>query len=242
MSDLSQVTSELMSRVTSAADMVADDVYCHVERIDSETLSNARLPDISTWQVCDFLEGRVLAAELLCRAGVDLDVACRAVQLLADGAGPGGTVMRGAVIMDAATGERLESDPSRGVRASRMDVAVECRREFEARLQRAGLGHRRVLEALVLAGKVLSAHGVVAELCWSDDPEYSTGYVADPAHGYQRISALKSAGDQRGGRVFFVNSETISVEELTNYLERHPVMFDRLGEISPAAKWEPGHG
>ncbi len=242
LSDVSQVASDLMSRVISGADVVADDVYCHAERIDPDALSHAKLPDISTWQVSDFQEGRAVAAELLSRAGVDPDVASRAVQLLAEGAGPGGTVMRGAAIMDAATGVRLESDPSRGVRASRMDVAVECRRDFEARLHRAGLGHRRVLEALVLAGKVISAPGIVAELCWSDDPEYPAGYVADPAHGYQRISALKPVGDPHGGRIFFVKPGTVSILELTNYLERHPVMFDSLGKINPAARWEPGHG
>lgn len=242
LSDVSQVASDLISRATSGAGAVADDVYCHAERIDPDAVSQAKLPDISTWQVSAFQEGRAVAAELLSRAGVDPDVASRAVQILAEGAGPGGTVMRGAAIMDAATGVRLERDPSRGVRASRMDVAVECRRDFEARLHRAGLGHRRVLEALVLAGKVISAPGIVAELCWSDDPEYPVGYVADPAHGYQRISALKPVGDPHGGRIFFVKPGTVSILELTNYLERHPVMFDSLGKINPAARWEPGHG
>lgn len=242
LSDVSQVASDLISRVFTGTDVVADDVYCHVERIDPDTVFHARLPDVSTWQVRHFQEGRALAAQLLSRAGVDPDVASRSVQLLAEGAGPGGTVMRGAAIMDAATGVRLESDPSRGVRASRMDVAVECRRDFEAMLHRAGLGHRRVLEALVLAGKVISAPGIVAELCWSDDPEYPAGYVVDPDHGYQRISALKPVGDPHGGRIFFVKPGTLSIIELTNYLERHPVMFDSLGKINPAARWEPGHG
>lgn len=242
LTDVRQVASDLISRAIAAAGGVADDVYCHAERIDPVTLCHAKLPDISTWQVNDYQEGRAVAAELLSRAGINPDVACRAVQLLAGGAGPGGTVMRGAVIMDAVTGERLESDPAKGVRASRMDVAIECRRDFEARLHQAGLGHHRVLEALVLAGKVLSAPGVVAELCWSDDPEYPTGYVADTTHGYQRISALKSVGDPRGGRVFFIKSGAFSISELTDYLERKPVLFDSLGEISLAARWEAEHG
>jgi len=242
LSTLNQVTSELMSRVIFGADIVADDVYCHVERIDPEAVSYAILPDVSTWQVSDHREGRALAGELLSRAGVDQNVACRAVQLLAEGAGPGATVMRGAVIMDATTGERLESDPSRGVRASRMDVAAECRRDFEARLHRAGLGHRRVLEALVLAGKVIGAPGIVAELCWSDAPEYPTGYVADPVHGYQRITELKPVGDPRGGRIFFVKSGVFPIVDLTDYLERQPVLFDSLGEIKPAARWGTVHG
>jgi 6-carboxyhexanoate--CoA ligase len=90
----------------------------------------------------------------------------------------------------------------------------------------------------VLAGKVLNAPGIVAELCWSDDPEYLTGYIADPVHGYQRISLLKTAGDWHGGRVFFVRPGTSSVVELTDYLQHQPVLFDRLGKISPEARWE----
>ncbi len=242
LSEVRQVASELMSRGIADAGSVADDVYCQAERIDPVTLWHAKLPDVSTWQVNDYREGRAVAAELLSRAGIDRDLACRGVQLLAGGAGPGETVMRGAVIMDAVTGERLEGDPGRGVRVSRMDVAMECRRDFEGRLHQAGLGHRRVLEALVLAGKVLSAPGIIAELCWSDDPEYLTGYVADPAHGYQRISSLKSVGDLRGGRIFFVRSDACSISELTDYLERKPVLFDSLGEIRPAARWGGGHG
>ena len=242
LSDVSQVASDLILRVTSADDVVADDVYCHAERIDLDTLCHAKLPDISTWQVSDYRQGRAVAAELLARAGVDQDVANQAVQLLADGAGPDATVMRGAAIMDAATGERFERDRSRGIRVSRMDVATEYRRDFEARLAQAGLGHRRVLEALVLAGKVVSAPGIVAELCWSDAPEYTTGYVAAPAHGYQRISALKTVGDPRGGRIFFVRSGTYSMLELTDYLERQPVLFDRLGGINPATRWGGEHG
>ena len=242
LSDVRQVASDLMSRAIVDTGGVVDDVHCQVERIDPVTLCYAKLPDVSTWQVNDYLEGRAVAVELLSRAGINPDVASRAVHLLAGGAGPGGTVMRGAVIMDAVTGERLESDPGRGVRVSRMDVAFACRRDFEARLHQAGLGHRRVLEALVLAGKVLSAPGVVAELCWSDNPEYPTGYVADNAHGYQRISDLKPVGDQRGGRVFFIKSGAFSISELTDYLERKPVLFDSLGEISLAARWEAEHG
>ena len=238
LADVSLITSDLMSRAISCADGAADDVQCHAERIDSNSISRTGLPDVCTWQVNGYQEGRAVAAKLLARAGVDQDVAGQAVQLLADGAGPDGTVMRGAVIMDAVTGERLESDRSRGVRASRMDVAIECRPDIEAGLSRAGLGHRRVLEALVLAGKVLSAPGVVAELCWSDDPNYLTGYVADPVYGYQRISLLKTAGDWHGGRVFFVKPGITSVVELTDYLERQPVLFDRLGKIRPAARWE----
>lgn len=57
-----------------------------------------------------------------------------------------------------------------------MDQTIQKR--YEARLQKKGFLGDHVREALVLASKGrASAVGVVAELCWSDDPEYVTGYA-----------------------------------------------------------------
>lgn len=144
--------------------------------------------------------------------------------------------MRGAVVMHARTGERLEPDAGRGVRVSRMDLAASARPAIEATLAGAGLGHHRVSEALALAGKVMGAPGMVAELCWSDDPGYTVGYVADPCNGYQRINNLKQTGDLRGGRVFFIDPVG-RLEELFDYLERRPVLFTALGRISQPRFW-----
>ncbi len=147
--------------------------------------------------------------------------------------------MRGAVILDVQTGNRMEKDPARGIRATRMDLTAECRDTLVVHLQQAGLGHRRVVEALVLAGKVMSSPGFVAELCWSDDPEYVAGYVASPLQGYQRISALKPKGDSIGGRIFFVDSSAVEVSEMTDYVENQPVLFNRPGKVLPCVKWNP---
>ncbi len=236
---VSEVTAALMARAMAATGGPADEVHCNVERVEATTVHYAQLPVVSTCQVSDWQEGRQAAVCLLVRAGIQVEVASQAVQLLADGAGPGGTVMRGALLMDAKTAERLEDDPFRGVRVSRMDLAPEFRSALEQQLMSHGLGHSRVLEALVLAGKVLSAPGVIAELCWSDDPDYTTGYVADRQHGYQRISELKSIGDHRGGRVFFIDRAMVSKEEMIDYLERQVVLFDRCGAITAPEKWVP---
>lgn len=234
---VSDMVADLTARAMLCANGPADVVQCSVERIDSATVRYAQLPDVVTCQVHDWRAGRQAAASLLTHAGVKAEVAVQAVQLLALGAGPGGNVMRGAVIMDAFTGERLESDPSRGVRVSRMDLTPECRAKLEPELAAVGLGHHRVLEALVLAGKVLGAPGIVAELCWSDDPAYTTGYVSDPQGGYQRISDLKPAGDSRGGRVFFVHLAGVSRQGVVDYLEHQAILFNVSGAILPAREW-----
>ncbi len=233
----SEVAAALTQRAMLCPGGPATEVHCSMERIDPASLCTGRLPDVSTYQVDNWRTGRQAATCLLVRAGVPADVASQAVDVLAKGAGPGGRVMRGAVIMDAANGERLESDSARGVRVSRMDLSEELRPELERTLAAAGLAHPRVLEALVLAGKVLRGPGMVAELCWSDDPGYAAGYVADQRAGYQRITTLKPDGDLRGGRIFFVHKAKASLTALVDYLESQAVLFTAAGAISPPVKW-----
>lgn len=234
----SEAVAALTARAMNCVNGPAAEIYCSAERIDPAAVRYEQLPDVVTYMVRDWQEGRHAATCLLSRAGVPIEVAVQALDLLAKGAGGGGAVMRGAVIMDAKTGERCETDPSRGIRVSRMDLSPECRTELAEELASAGLGHHRVLEALVLAGKVLHAPGIVAELCWSDDPDYVTGYVTALPGCYQRISALKPVGDARGGRVFFVDRTHVALEELTNYLERQAVLFNASGTISSPERWK----
>ncbi len=235
---VAETTAALIERALSAHLGPPDKIHCHSEQIDPEAVQYAKLPDVHSYQVASVQEGRLAATQLLLGAGLSADCAARAVATLAGGAGPHGSVMRGAALMDAVNGERLEHDPARGVRVSRMDLLSTCRPEVEALLAVAGLGHHRVLEALVLSGKVLHAPGIVAELCWSDAPDYVTGYVATPQCGYQRISQLKAVGDKRGGRVFFVDQTKVTVSALVDYLERQPLLFDAAGTIAPLKKWE----
>ncbi len=235
---VAETTAALIERALNAPQGPPDKIHCNSEQIDPATVQFAKLPDVHSYQVASVQEGRLAATQFLVEAGLSADCVALAVATLAEGAGPGGIVMRGAVLMDALTGERLEHDPARGVRVSRMDLLSTCQPDVEALLVAAGLGHHRVIEALVLSGKVLQAPGIVAELCWSDAPDYVTGYVAAPQCGYQRISQLKTAGDKRGGRVFFVDRSKVTVSALVDYLERQPVLFDAAGTIAPLKKWE----
>lgn len=234
---LPALTAELVSRAL-AGGAAPDEITCRLDRITT-SLSRLRLPAVSTWQTSDWRAGRDCARTLLCRAGVSATAADLALDWLASGPAPGGGVMRGAMIVDAASGARLEADPARGVRVSRMDLDPAARPAIAAQLAAAGLGHSRVAEAWVLAGKVLRAPGIVAELCWSDDPHYLNGYVADPRGGYQRISPLKAAGDPRGGRAFFVAAADFALDSFCAFLEREPLLFDRPGPIAPPRPWSP---
>ena len=126
--------------------------------------------------------------------------------------------MRGAMLVDATTGKRIDAG-NRGVRVSHMD-------SFDSE----ALGDNdHMREALVLASKVQSAEGIVGELCWSDDPDYTVGYVA--CNGiYHRIPKMKELGSHIGGRVFFVRSE-IDRESVIEYLEKTPVLVQRRNNV-----------
>jgi 6-carboxyhexanoate--CoA ligase len=215
-----------------------DDIRISVEAIDPVTLLYRRLPDVTTVRVADVAQGRRAALGELVRAGVAEAAARRAMATLAAGAAPDGGSMRGAMLVDAETGERLEPDRARGVRVSRMDYTAEAAGELRRGLSALGLDNPHVREALVLAAKVLSAPGIAAELCWSDDPDYTAGYVAAPARGYVRFPHLKPRGEERGGRAFFVRREGLELTELIDFLERRPLLVDAVGILDGTSAWE----
>lgn len=225
------VCQELLLRGLNAKDCVADKIVFQVEKIDYRTISYARLPDLHPYRVNDFLTGRALAQKLLVHAGVHPKAVSQALSSLARGAAPGGGVMRGAILMDSTTGERLEKDQEKGVRVSSMDLIEKCRRKLFSQLNSFEWSHKRIMEAIVLAGKVALAPGVIAEVCWSDEPDYLAGYVCSSRYGYQRISVLKSFGDFLGGRVFFVDTTKVVINELIEFLTAQPVLFNQLGTV-----------
>lgn len=121
--------------------------------------------------------------------------------------------MRGAMIVCAGTGARLEPDSERGVRVSHMDALEYVH----------ATGKDAAREALVLSSKVAAHPDVIAELCISDDPDYTTGYIAH-AGTYTRIPHIKPKGSPAGARAFLVR-EGADIPALINYLERQPVLI-----------------
>lgn len=237
--EVAEVTAGLARRALNAAGGESVEIVCNIEKVDTADIHYATLPCLHPYNVKDYHEGRQLAKRLLEETGVANNVATEALNMLTAGPGPNKTVMRGAVILDVHMGERMERNPARGVRVTRMDLTAECHAKQSEVLAKAGLKHRRVIEALTLSGKVLSCPGIVAELCWSDDPEYTAGYVASPAKGYRRISELKPAGQAIGGRIFFVDFGNVELSEVVNYLEKKSVLFNQPGRVFPETIWSP---
>ncbi len=214
---ITETTHAMLERAFSHSRGRADFINIKVEAIANESIVTAPLLPVVMTDVCDVPAGRAAAEAALVEAGVSpLAARCGIDKLLAleDS-------LRGAMLLCAKTGKRLDDKGRRGIRVSRMDITDND--AFDQWLKRHGLAGTHVREALVLASKVMSAPGILAELCWSDDPEYTTGYVSSKKC-YLRLPKLKPFGSPIGGRVFFVKPDT-DLSALIEYLENQPALI-----------------
>lgn len=163
-------------------------------------------------------EGQKLARLLLEKEGVSRDVIEKAYEQI-----PEWSDVRGAVLFDIHTGKRMDQTKEKGVRVSRMDWP-------DANFEKWAVPSSFIKEALALASKVSRHPAAIAELCWSDDPDYITGYVAGKKMGYQRITAMKEYGTEEGCRVFFIDGSN-DVNTYIHDLERQPILIE----------WEEDH-
>ncbi len=230
--DLEALAASLVRRALGHQRGRADRIRLTLEAVPAAAVRTGCLPELTTVRVADYRQGRDLARRLLIQGGVSAVAAETAMAWIVRGAAPDGRSMRGAMLVDAVSGERLEPDQARGVRVSRMDLAPAAEKVLRQRLAERGLDNDHVREALVLAAKVLSGPGVLAELCWSDDPRYTAGYVALPELGYRRFAHLKPAGDERGGRAFFVRRDGLDVNDLIQYLETAVLLITEVGRVN----------
>ena len=205
--DLQSVASALIHRALHHSKGKSDFINIRIDAIHDEDIMYVDCIAIEEHKSESVQESHELAKDLL-QSVVNYKAVEQAFTEL--GQLPGN--MRGAILLDANTGVRLDQDHMRGVRVSHMDA---CRTEI-----RPMNVHMR--EALVLATKVQSCPGIVGELCWSDDPDYTVGYVA--CNGvYHRIPNMKDMGNPIGGRVFFVDINR-PIHEIVDYLENITVL------------------
>jgi 6-carboxyhexanoate--CoA ligase len=206
----------MLERAFSHTRGQADFINIIVEKVDSSVIQQVPLLPVDSAKALTVEEGHRAAEHALAAAGVTSRGAKQgilALRSLADS-------MRGAMLLSAVTGQRLDNTGSRGIRVSRMDIEEE--EGFISQLVERGIYNLHVREALILASKVAAGPGMVAELCWSDDPEYTTGYVAS-AVGYTRIPHCKPLGSPIGGRIFFIHPAA-DLSRLENYLQQQPVL------------------
>ncbi len=136
-----------------------------------------------------------------------------------------GIAMRGAMLMNI-EGVRLEPDLMRGIRVTRMGISKRASTDLSKKLGRLGINNNTVKEALILASKVHKYKMVLGEICISDDPGYTTGYIATRTHGYIRLPHIKKRGVPFGGRAFFITGG--EVKDLIKYLQTMPVLINTI--------------
>ena len=208
--EVGAIAQSLADRALHHSKGTADFINITVDLIPPEKITYIDCLKVEEHKTSSISESHQLATDLLQGPNISETAVQKAISLL-KGLDKS---MRGAMLVDAITGARLDTG-DRGVRVSHMD-------SFDSH----ALGdNEHMREALVLASKVQSADGIVGELCWSDDPDYTVGYVA--CNGvYHRIPNMKELGSNIGGRVFFVRSD-IDSESVIEYLERTPVLVQR---------------
>ncbi|MEK6691100.1 MAG: 6-carboxyhexanoate--CoA ligase [Nitrospirota bacterium] len=234
-----KLPSELVSLFNRAINHgigTPDEIYFSVEEIKEDILFAGSLP-ISTILTEGSEDSRRKTKELLKLHNISEKTISKAFNDISKGASPDSKNMRGAIVIDIDTGERLEPDPYRGVRVSRMDICEEAEDTLSIEMKRIDTEGLRVKEALILATKVSMA-GTVAELCWSDNPDYTTGYVASKRYGYVRFPDLKKKGDIKGGRAFFFKGQVSDIYSYINFLQKRPVLIERVTQGFRPCTWE----
>ena len=212
--EVGAMAQSLADRALHHSKGTADFINITVDLIPPEKIRYIDCLKVEEHKTSSISESHQLATELLQGPNISETAVLKAISLLKSL----DKSMRGAMLVDTITGNRLDIG-DRGVRVSHMD-------SFDSE----SLGeNEHMREALVLASKVQSAEGIVGELCWSDDPDYTVGYVA--CNGiYHRIPKMKELGSHIGGRVFFVRSD-IDRESVIAYLEKAPVLVQRRNNV-----------
>ena len=167
---------------------------------------------------CVPLAHSFIAGLLESEHGINNSLTRKLISKLLSGVNKGWNLV-GAWIIEPTTGEVLNPQPLKGIRTILFDW-VDREKVKKLLLEK---GYTlRTLDALALATKNVYC-GVEAEICISDDPNYTTGYIAAKKLGYIRITPIKEKGNPFGGRVYFVRRENL--EKTLECLRKKPLLI-----------------
>lgn len=209
--EIGDCLTALLQRGMSHPRESADSVVFSVDRIPHESLRRTpRLPT-QLYECPDVVAARAYYRDRIAPFVADPDAV---MDLLVHA-----PQMRGAMLVSCVSGERLEPDPARGVRVSTFGAAGAG---ADARVHAHKQHHN---EAVVLASKVAMHPDIVAELCISDDPDYTRGYVC--AEGvYTTVTNVKLSGDPHGGRLMLYAGAPGDVGACIEWLQHAPVLVE----------------
>jgi len=219
-SKIQQIVKKYLERGMHHPKGKSDSIVVTAERLKQVPKIRAALP-VTTVTCHTTAEGKKVISSILRSLGISEKAMDMASAVISKDA------MRGATIIATEKGIRLEPNKERGVRVSRVGITGSASKLLSTRLLRHGINTDTVKEAMILASKVVSHSDVIAELCISDDPDYTTGYIASRKFGYLRIPHIKRQGSRSGGRAFFVR-EGADISALIHYLETVPVLIGKV--------------
>ena len=200
-----------------------DFINLKIEKIDEDEIIYKKRLNIKEHHVESKEEGLDLAKKLLISNAISEESAEKTIQSLQDLE----ESMHGAMLIDKDTGERIDDKGIKGVRVT--GIASADISNYKESLKNDGREGLHLEEALILASKTASCKGIVAELCWSDDPSYVIGYVGTKDN-YERIPILKEEGNPIGGRAFFVDTNQLNdnytLDDLIDYIEKQVVLIE----------------
>jgi 6-carboxyhexanoate--CoA ligase len=219
---INKVVKNYIERALNHSKGMPDKIFITIEKINKKPLSINSLP-ITTVLSNNLYESERITKLLLSSLDISNKSINKALKIIKKGN------MRGAAILTSKTSKRLDTNPARGIRVSRLGISDDALKTLSNILQKQKINNNTVREAIILASKVNSCKDVIAEICVSDDPDYTTGYIASKRYGYVRIPFIKKRKSKHGGRVFFV-SENSDISEISNYLEKTPVMIRKISK------------
>lgn len=200
-----------------------DEIVITIEKIKSKPMLLKSLP-IVTLKCDSTKQAKANILKILLGTGIGKKAVDTAFKIL-DNNNP----MRGAALVLSGSGKRAEPDRERGVRASRIGITKDTEKKLSAELRKFEINTPIVKEAVILASKILSCPDVIAELCVSDDPDYTTGYISSRQFGYVRIPNIKRKGNRQGGRIFFMKEKS-DISSVVAFLEKHPVLINQISK------------
>ncbi len=218
--ELETTIKQLLLRAQNHTKGSPDFINFNVEELQAENIFYASTLPITTLQVKDYQAGRQTLKLLLTHLGISPKISTKALNLIYHKK-PTDRGQYGAWLLEAHTGQLI--GPPQGVRVSRMDLTPEARAALIAH----HLNNNHFSEALTLASKIMLHPASLAEICWSDDPDYVAGYLASRQTGYLRIPYLKPVGVPVGGRVILLRKTNL--QQYLNFLTRQPVLFSQIG-------------
>lgn len=214
--NIEEAVNLLLKRALLHSKGKSDFINIKIEEVKESELEIINPLDVTTVDVNDYIEGLDAAKFMLMRLGIDKEKSQNIINLLRDTCN-----MRGAILLDINSMKRLEPDKQRGIRATYMDFEDSNINHLTKETKY----NVHFIESLALASKVVNCPQIIGEVCYSDDPNYTAGYVASKEYGYIRFPHLKELGNGNGGRIFLYDSTISNLQDCIDYIEKSKVVI-----------------